>query len=105
MNPPTITKAAAMEALRTVIDPELGCNIVDLGLVYDVSILGTKVRVRMTLTTPGCPMHESLCAGVQMALLNLDGVEEAEVELVWDPPWHPSMMTEAGRARTGVRLG
>ena len=103
MNSSTTTEAAAMEALRGVIDPELGCNIVDLGLVYDVAITGTKVKVTMTLTTPGCPMHESLCAGVQMALLNLDGVDDAEVELVWDPPWHPSMMTEAGRAHTGVR--
>ena len=105
MNPPPVTEAAALEALRAVIDPELGCNIVDLGLVYDVAIIDTKVKVTMTLTTPGCPMHESLCAGVQMALLNLDGVDDAEVELVWDPPWHPSMMTEAGRARTGVRVG
>ena len=57
----------------------------------------------MTLTTPGCPMHESLCGGVQMALLNLEEVEDAEVELVWDPPWNPSMMTDAGRAMAGVR--
>jgi metal-sulfur cluster biosynthetic enzyme len=58
----------------------------------------------MTLTTPGCPMHKSLCNGVQMALLGLDGVNDAEVELVWDPPWHPSMMTEVGRAQTGMRV-
>ena len=105
MNPTTVTEAAALDALRGVIDPELGCNIVDLGLIYDIAIIGTKVRVTMTLTTPGCPMHESLCGGVQMSLLNLEGVDEAEVELVWDPPWHPSMMTEAGRTRTGVRGG
>ena len=105
MNTTTVTETAVWDALRTVIDPELGCNLVDLGLVYDIAILGTKVRVTMTLTTPGCPMHESLCGGVQIALLNLEGVDDAEVELVWDPPWHPSMMTEAGRARTGVRVG
>ena len=104
MNSAPQTEADVLDALRAVIDPELGCNIVDLGLVYDVAIHGTKVTVTMTLTTPGCPMHESLCGGVQMALLNLDGVEDAEVKLVWDPPWHPSMMTDAGRARTGVRL-
>jgi metal-sulfur cluster biosynthetic enzyme len=103
MNPPIITEAAVLDALRGVIDPELGCNLVDLGLIYNVTILGSKVSVTMTLTTPGCPMHESLCAGVQAALLNLAGVEEAEVELVWDPPWHPSMMTDVGRAQTGVR--
>ena len=84
-------------------DPEIGCNLVDLGLIYDVSIHGSKVKVTMTLTTPGCPMHESLCAGVQTAVLGLDGVEDAEVELVWDPQWHPSMMTEAGRAISGAR--
>ena len=98
-----LTEITLWDALRGVIDPELGCNIVDLGLVYHIAIIGTKVRVTMTLTTPGCPMHESLCRGVQMALLNLEGVENVEVELVWDPPWHPSMMTEAGRAQTDVR--
>ena len=103
MNAPTVTEAAALDALRQVIDPEIGCNLVDLGLIYDVTIAGSKVKVTMTLTTPGCPMHESLCNGVQMALLNLEGVDDAEVELVWDPPWHPSMMTDVGRAATGVR--
>jgi metal-sulfur cluster biosynthetic enzyme len=104
MNTPAVTETAVWDALRTVVDPELGCNIVDLGLVYDVAIQGSRVRVTMTLTTPGCPMHESLCGGVQIALLNLEGVEDAAVDLVWDPPWHPSMMTEAGRAQTGVRV-
>jgi len=107
MNPETpaltLDKTAIMDALRQVVDPEIGCNIVDLGLIYDIAIIGSKVRVRMTLTTPGCPMHESLCNGVQMALLNLEGVDDAEVELVWDPPWHPTMMTEVGCAATGVR--
>ena len=57
----------------------------------------------MTLATPGCPTHENLGWGVEMALLNLEGVEDVEVELVWDPPWHPSMMSEYGRAVVGVR--
>jgi metal-sulfur cluster biosynthetic enzyme len=90
------------DTLRQVIDPELGCNIVDLGLVYGLKIEGAKVTVQMTLTTPGCPMQESLAWGVQAALLNLDGVEEVNVELVWDPPWNPARMTERGRAETGV---
>jgi len=93
-----------MDALRGVVDPELGCNIVDLGLIYDVTIISSEIQVTMTLTTPGCPMHESLCRGVQMALLNLDGVSDVKVQLVWDPPWHPSMMSEAGRAQTGVKV-
>ena len=103
MNTPPLNEATVLDALRQVIDPEIGCNLVDLGLIYDVAITGTKVKVTMTLTTPGCPMHESLCAGVQMAVLGLDGVDDAEVELVWDPPWHPSMMSEAARAQSGAR--
>jgi metal-sulfur cluster biosynthetic enzyme len=98
----TVTEAAILETLRQVIDPELGCNIVDLGLIYGVTVTGAKVAVVMTLTTPGCPMHESLRWGAQQALVNLEGVDAAEVEVVWDPPWHPSLMTEAGRAATGV---
>ena len=103
MNTISVTESAVLDALRQVIDPEVGCNLVDLGLIYDIAITGTLVKVTMTLTTPGCPMHESLCQGVQMAVLNLDGVDDAQVELVWDPPWHPAMMTEAGRGMTGVR--
>lgn len=96
-----IDESHIWNALSQVIDPEIGCNIVDLGLIYGVAIAGGKVIVKMTLTTPGCPMSESLAQGVQWALLGLENVEEAEVELVWDPPWHPSMMTEAGRAMVG----
>lgn len=91
----TLTETEVLDTLRQVIDPELGQNIVDLGLIYSVSIAGAKVSVTMTLTTPGCPMHESICWGVKCAVLNLEGVDDAEVELVWDPPWHPSMMREA----------
>jgi metal-sulfur cluster biosynthetic enzyme len=98
----TLDESKVLEALRQVIDPELGCNLVDLGLIYDVRIDGSIVRVAMTVTTPGCPMHDSLRCGVQNALLNLEGVASAEVELVFDPPWHPSMMTEVGRGITGA---
>ncbi|MHB8522210.1 MAG: metal-sulfur cluster assembly factor [Limisphaerales bacterium] len=92
-----------MQTLRQVIDPEIGCNIVDLGLIYEVSVAGNQVTVKMTLTTAGCPMHESIAGGVQAALLNLEGVDEVDVELVWDPPWNPAMMTEAGRDFVGWR--
>ena len=97
-----LSETAVLETLRQVFDPELGCNIVDLGLVYSIAITGSKINLVMTLTTPGCPMHESICLGVQSALLNLDDVQEAVVQLVWDPPWNPSMLTEAGRAMTGA---
>ncbi len=99
---PQVETAAVYSALRQVIDPELGCNVVDLGLIYDVSITGARVVVKMTLTTPGCPMHDSIAAGARYALLNLEGVEEVEVELVWDPPWHPNMMSDVGRAHVGL---
>jgi metal-sulfur cluster biosynthetic enzyme len=91
------------DALRQVIDPEIGCNIVDLGLVYRVAFEAGQVHVTMTLTTPGCPMHESISWGVKSALLNIEGITDAEVEVVWDPPWRPEMMTEAGRLATGMR--
>lgn len=99
----TVTQAMVLAALREVIDPELGCNIVDLGLIYDAQIAGDTVRVRMTLTTPGCPMSESIAWGVKTALLNLGPVMDAEVELVWEPRWHPDMASEAGRAALGLR--
>ncbi len=103
MNTPiNLNEQTVLDALRQVIDPEIDCNLVDLGLIYSVKIDGDKVRVAMTLTSPGCPMHESLRWGAQCALSNLEGVNDAEVELVFDPPWHPSMMTEAGRAITGT---
>lgn len=92
-----------LETLRQVIDPEIGCNIVDLGLVYGVATVGGAVKVTMTLTTPGCPMHESISWGVKNALLGLEGVTDAEVAVVWDPPWHPSMMTDEGRRFIGAR--
>jgi metal-sulfur cluster biosynthetic enzyme len=92
-----------LEALRQVIDPEIGCNIVDLGLVYSIAMENGIVTVKMTLTTPGCPMHETICWGVKNVLIGMPGVNDVEVELVWEPPWLPSMMTEAGRAMTGAR--
>jgi metal-sulfur cluster biosynthetic enzyme len=104
MNPPAIlNEQIVLDAMRQVIDPEIGCNVVDLGLIYNICITGTKVTVQMTLTTPGCPMSESIAQGAQWALLGLAGVEYAVVEIVWDPPWQPSMMTEIGRAAVGMR--
>ena len=98
-----LDETLVLETLRQVVDPEIDCNIVDLGLIYGTRIEGRKVTVKMTLTTPGCPMHESIAWGVKNALLSLEAVEEAEVEIVWDPPWNPSMMTDYGRARVGLR--
>lgn len=95
------------EVLKTCYDPEIPVNIVDLGLVYDLSIQpiasgSHRVAVKMTLTAPGCGMGPTIARDVQEKLLYLPGVEEAEVEVVWDPPWHQSMISPAGRARLGL---
>ena len=103
MNTTQLDEHLILETLRQVVDPEIDCNIVDLGLIYGSRIEGRKVTVQMTLTTQGCPMHESIAWGVKNALLAVEGVEEAEVEIVWEPPWHPAMMTDYGRARVGIR--
>lgn len=91
-----------VDALREVYDPELGVNVIDLGLVYAVALGACgEVRVDMTLTTPGCPMHESLGSGVAAALSGVPGITRGEVRLVWDPPWDPSRMTAEGRRQLG----
>lgn len=94
MNANPLTEAAVLDALRQVLDPEIGMNIVDLGLIYDLAIAGSGVRVAMTLTSAGCPMGESIRGGTEIALLNLAGVTAAHVELVFDPPWHPGMISQ-----------
>ena len=89
-----ITKEAVMELLRPIVDPEMQIGIVDLGLIYDVSVgsEGKKVEVKMTLTTPMCPYGPMLLAQVEDAVRLLPGVEEANVSFVWDPPWDPRTM-------------
>lgn len=99
---PPLTEDLIRETLRLVNDPEIDCNIVDLGMLYGIRIEGSKVFIRMTLTTRGCPMHESIVWGVENALMQVDGVESAQVEIVWDPPWHPSMMSAFARDRLGM---
>jgi metal-sulfur cluster biosynthetic enzyme len=100
-----LTVEAVMTALEKVVDPELGVDIVNLGLVYDVEVFADTgaVLVAMTLTTPGCPLSQSMPAAVDRALWSVEGVRSAKVELVWSPPWTPAMMTPAGRAKLGVR--
>jgi len=93
-----VTEAQALDALKQVIDPELGINLVDLGLVYDVAIEGADVHVKMTLTTPGCPMHDSLVMGAERALRRIPGVGSTAVELVWSPSWNPNMISPEGIA-------
>lgn len=90
------------EALRTCYDPEIPVNIVDLGLVYDVALADRRADVKMTLTAPGCHMGGQIAGDVQAKLLALEYIEEANVELVWDPPWHPSMISAEGRRVLGM---
>lgn len=91
-----------MEALKEVLDPELRLSIVDLGLVYDVDITEAgDVTVTMTLTTPGCPLNEYLPAQVDEAVSRLEGVRHVDVNLVWDPPWNPDMMSDEAKLALG----
>lgn len=85
--------------LRTCYDPEIPVNIVDLGLVYGVQLNGPRVVVKMTLTAPGCHLGGQIAGEVQAKLLSLEGVDEANVELVWDPPWHQGMISATGRSQ------
>lgn len=98
---PHVTTAAVLEALRDVVDPELGVNVVDLGLVLDTSIEGRHVQVVMTLTTPGCPLHGVITRDAQIRVERVPGVRTALVELAWDPPWTPDRITEEGKRQLG----
>jgi phenylacetate-CoA oxygenase PaaJ subunit len=91
------TEADVRAALETVEDPEIPMSVVDLGLVYGVEIDGGSVVVDMTLTSLGCPAEEMLRGDVEAAVRDVEGVTEAETNLVWDPPWTPERMTDAGR--------
>jgi len=95
------------ESLKTCYDPEIPVNVVDLGLIYDCHLTpigenSYKADVKMTLTAPGCGMGPVLAQDVQNKLISLEPIDEANVELVWDPPWNQSMMTEAARLQLGL---
>jgi metal-sulfur cluster biosynthetic enzyme len=89
------------DALRVVIDPELGHNIVDLGFVYDISIVGDAVRIMMTATTPGCPATGFLKDGVTRGVAQVPGVGSVDVEMTFDPRWTPARIDPAVRASLG----
>lgn len=97
-----MTQEQILEALKQVIDPELGINIVDLGLVYSVEIKDGQVQVAMTMTTPACPLHTYLTSMAEAAIWQrVPEVKSVEIILVWDPPWHPAMMSEAAKQQLG----
>lgn len=98
----SVDEKKVWDQLRECYDPEIPLNIVDLGLIYDVICEGGRVDVKMTLTAPGCHLGGQIAADVQSKVLALQEVEEANVELVWDPPWHQSMISAEGRRVLGL---
>ncbi|MBI4216985.1 MAG: metal-sulfur cluster assembly factor [Chloroflexi bacterium] len=100
-----VTPAAILEALKGCYDPEIPFNIVDLGLVYDVDIAADRVKVTMTLTSPGCPLHAVIAQEVRQKLEQVAGVRQAEVKIVWQPPWTPERMSPEARRKLGWSKG
>ncbi len=98
----TVTKEDIYEALKSVYDPEIPVNVVDLGLVYDVQVNESDVYVQMTLTFPGCGMGPYIGQQAEWAIQELDGVEEVQIEMVFDPPWSPELISEEARAQLGI---
>ena len=94
----SLSRERVTQALRGVLEPELGMSVVDLGLIYEMEIEAGRVRVTMTLTAPGCPLHESLAAWVRRAIREVPGVEDVEVAVTFDPPWTPARI---GRHASG----
>ena len=97
----SIEKEKVFDALKQVYDPEIPVDIVNLGLVYDVSIDDGKIAVKMTTTASGCPVGNYIAQQAKQVLERLEDVKEVEVELVYDPPWRESMITEEGRRMLG----
>ena len=93
---------AVIAALKDIFDPEIPVNIYDLGLIYNVEINGGHALVTMTLTTPHCPVAESMPAEVEMRVGSVPGVGDAEVNLVWEPAWSPANMTDEARLELGM---
>ena len=91
-----------LEMLRQVEDPELGMDVVDLGLVYDVAVEGPKVKVLYSLTSMGCPAGPLIAQDMDSAVRQVEGIEDVELELTFDPPWNQSMMSEEARLQTGM---
>jgi metal-sulfur cluster biosynthetic enzyme len=97
-----LTEDEIYQVLRECYDPEIPVNIVDLGLVYAVSLQDDVVTIQMTLTAPGCHMGAMIANDVEDKLLGLSGCREANVELVWDPPWNPQMISEAAKKKLSI---
>jgi metal-sulfur cluster biosynthetic enzyme len=97
-----LSSERVFEALHNCFDPEIPVNIVDLGLIYDVAVEDGNVRIKMTLTSPGCPSSFFIGEQVKELVGALEDVRGVEVEFVWEPPWDPSRISEAGRQVLGI---
>ena len=91
------TKEKIVEEIKKIYDPELPVNIYDLGLVYDIQVKEKKAIIKMTLTSPNCPVAESLPKEVKDSAMQVDEIEDVDLELVWDPPWTKDMMSDAAK--------
>jgi len=99
----TIIEAEVIEALRTVFDPEIPVNVYELGLIYLVEVSGEgAVAIRMTLTSPHCPAVQSMPAEIEAKVRTISGVTDVSIDLVWEPPWDQSKMSEAARLQLGM---
>lgn len=96
-----LTEQTVRQALRTVKDPELNLSIIDLGLVYDVAVEDGTVRIRMTLTSPGCPAGPQIMNDIHKTLRPLEGVQDVDIEIVWEPYWTPEQIDPKVRAMMG----
>lgn len=96
------TPESVRQALRDVFDPELGYNIVDLGLIYDIAVENGRATITMTMTTPGCPAADVIRNGVHERAKEVAGLTEVAVEVTWEPPWNPDCMSQAAKAHFGV---
>ena len=97
-----VTEEQVYDALRTCYDPEIPVNIVDLGLIYEVTVKDDNVNVVMTLTARGCPLHSLISQEVRSRLASIPGIKSANVQVVWDPPWDPSRLSEAAKKMLGL---
>ncbi len=99
----TVTQEDIIEVLKDVYDPEIPVNVVDLGLIYDVQVHDNNdVHVQMTLTAPGCGMGPHIAQQAEWAIMEVDGVADVEVEMVFDPPWFSDLISEVARAQLGI---
>ena len=97
-----VSEESVLEKIKEIIDPEIGINIVDMGLIYEVDIDDTTVDIKMTLTSPGCPAGGQIVNGAQHVTQQLDGVEEVNIEVVWNPRWTPELMSEEAKDELGI---